>query len=170
MLIADDIDMKDHEIKNLADPTTNKSAVSKGWFESNSGTFLRLSGGALQVVNNYVVFTECPKTYKNADSNNCLVRYSQMTTILANYVDTSGQNGMIADLSMGGNEIKNISAPSAETSAVSKKWVEDKISCGRGRRETYSGMTLSDDLDMNNNEIVKLGASQLIILLSQRSG
>ena len=28
--------MKTHEIKNLGDPTTNKSAVSKGWFTSKA--------------------------------------------------------------------------------------------------------------------------------------
>jgi transcriptional regulator of aromatic amino acid metabolism len=43
--IAGDIDMKNHEIKNMSDPTTDESAVKKKWVTDHvSGSSLTSSG------------------------------------------------------------------------------------------------------------------------------
>ena len=150
--VTGDIDMKNHEIKNVGDPTDDKSAVSKKWITDNNTDYLKKSNtGLTQVIKGYIFFTEYPRVKPGGVrvSTSVLVR-SDLDGYL--YTDVAG------NLDMTGNEIKNVSDPTDDKSAVNKKWVNDKISGGRSRRETYSGLTLSDDLDMNNNEIIKLGS------------
>jgi hypothetical protein len=153
--VGGNIDMKGHEIKNVGDPTDDKSAISKGWFKGDSGTFLRLLfTGPPQTVRTPVKFSVMPSCIASGSHPTSFVR----KTDLGRYLKKNAQGALVGGLNMGGDEIENIGEPSADTSAVSKKWVENKISGGRRRRETYSGLTLSDDLDMGNNEIIKLGS------------
>ena len=153
--VTKDLDMTNHEIKNVGDPTSDKSAVNKKWIINNNTDYLRKSNlgiGSGQTVDSHVLFTEYPRVLSPGGlriGTSVLVR-NDILRALFTEVDGS--------LDMTDHEIKNISNPTDDKSAVNKKWVNDEISGGRSRRETYSGLTLSDDLDMGNNEIIKLGS------------
>ena len=144
-----DLDMKENEIKNVGDPTDDKSVVNKKWVTSGftlNGDLTIANGNSIYIINQHGAKIAVP---------NIQTVINQISRFA---LKLDGSNEMTGNLQMGGNEIQNIGAPASDTSAVSKKWVNDKISGGRSRRETYSGLTLSDDLDMNNNEIIKLGS------------
>jgi hypothetical protein len=146
--MSGNLDMSASEIKNLGNPTTGKSAVSKEWVEGGFtvGGDITMNSGVNLV-----------KKYPDGTVG-IAVTYLEVTAYIKRQaVKLTGEMPMTGNLKMGGNEIENLGSPTADTSAVSKKWVEDKISGGRRRRETYSGLTLSDDLDMDNNEILELG-------------
>jgi hypothetical protein len=146
--MSGNLDMSASEIKNLGNPTTGKSAVSKEWVEGGFtvGGDITMNSGVNLV-----------KKYPDGTVG-IAVTYLEVTAYIKRQaVKLTGEMPMTGNLKMGGNEIENLGSPTADTSTVSKKWVEDKISGGRRRRETYSGLTLSDDLDMDNNEILELG-------------
>ena len=152
------LSMNSKEIVTLGDPTTGKSAVHKDWVVS--------------MLNKPVTNLDITRDIdmKNHKINNIGDPTSDRSAVSKRWVvdnspSTSGFT-MTGNINMGGNQIEGIgdvladpSSPHAADSFVaSRKFVSDTIRGGRSRRETYSGLTLSDDLDMNNNEIIKLGS------------
>ena len=152
------LSMDSKEIVTLGDPTTGKSAVHKDW----------VVGMLNKPVTNLDITRDIDM--KNHKINNIGDPTSDRSAVSKRWVvnnspSTSGFT-MTGNINMGGNQIEGIgdvladpSNPHAADSFVaSRKFVSDTIRGGRSKRETYSGLTLSDDLDMNNNEIIKLGS------------
>ena len=65
------------------------------------------------------------------------------------FLQLDGSKVMTGNLGMNSKEIVTLGDPTTGKSAVHKDWVENRISGGRSKRETYNGLTLSDDLDMD---------------------
>ncbi|CAB4006270.1 ---NA--- [Paramuricea clavata] len=117
--------MGGNKIENVADPTTSQSVVTKSWFNLNEGTFLRLDGtGSLNVAGT-VSFRNTPTCSQGPTTSNHLVNLAYLNSLLGSLVKIDGSLRMTGNLQMGGNEIVNVGAPSADGSAVNKKWVED---------------------------------------------
>jgi hypothetical protein len=150
------LSMDSKEIVTLGDPTTGKSAVHKDW--------------VVGMLNRPVTKLDITRDIdmKNHKINNIGDPTSDRSAVSKRWVvdnspSTSGFT-MTGNINMGGNQIEGIGeilinpiAPhAADSYAASRKFVSDAVNGGRSKRETYSGLTLSDDLDMNNNEIIKL--------------
>jgi hypothetical protein len=150
--------MDSKEIVTLGDPTTGKSAVHKDWVVgmlNRPVTKLDITGD-IDMKNHKINNIGDPTSDRSAVSKRW---------VNTNFPSTSGFT-MNGDISMGGNQISGLGdiqiSPSnphgADSYAASRKFVSDAVNGGRSKRETYSGLTLSDDLDMGNNEIIKLGS------------
>ena len=70
-------------------------------------------------------------------------------------VDKNGFT-MKGDIEMDGNEVKGLGAPTDDTSAVTKKWVDDEIVKQASVTIQPAGFTMTGDIDMGNNKITKL--------------
>jgi hypothetical protein len=57
---------------------------------------------------------------------------------------------------MDGNEIKGLRAPTDDTSAVTKKWVDDDIVKHAAITIQPAGFTMTGNINMGNNKITKL--------------
>ena len=150
--------MDSKEIVTLGDPTTGKSAVHKDWVVgmlNRPATGLNV-GGDIDMKGHEIKNVGNPTNDKSAVSKRWAAD---------NFPSTNGFT-MNGDISMGGNQISGlgdiqinpVDPHGADSYAASRKFVSDAVNGGRSKRETYSGLTLSDDLDMNNNEIIKLGS------------
>ena len=78
-------------------------------------------------------------------------------------VNISGGSGvnkngftMKGDIEMDGNEVKGLGTPTDDTSAVTKKWVDDEIVKQASVTIQPAGFTMTGDIDMGNNKITKL--------------
>ena len=70
-------------------------------------------------------------------------------------VDKNGFT-MKGDIEMDGNEVKGLGTPTDDTSAVTKKWVDDEIVKQASVTIQPAGFTMTGDIDMGNNKITKL--------------
>jgi hypothetical protein len=70
-------------------------------------------------------------------------------------VDKNGFT-MKGDIEMDGNEVKGLGAPTDDTSAVTKKWVDDEIVKQASVAIQPAGFTMKGDIDMGNNMITKV--------------
>ena len=70
-------------------------------------------------------------------------------------VDENGFT-MKGDIEMDGNEVKGLGAPTDDTSAVSKKWVDDEIVKQASVTIQPAGFTMQGDIDMGGNMISNL--------------
>ena len=70
-------------------------------------------------------------------------------------VDKNGFT-MKGDIEMDGNEVKGLGAPTDDTSAVTKKWVDDEIVKQASVTIQPAGFTMTGDINMGNNKITKL--------------
>jgi hypothetical protein len=64
---------------------------------------------------------------------------------------------MKGDIEMDGNEVKGLGAPTDDTSAVTKKWVDDEIIKQAAITIQPAGFTMTGDINMGGNEVVNLG-------------
>jgi hypothetical protein len=71
-------------------------------------------------------------------------------------VDKNGFT-MKGDIEMDGNEVKCLGAPTDDTSAVAKKWVDDEIIKQAVITIQPAGFTMTGDINMGGNEVVNLG-------------
>ena len=71
-------------------------------------------------------------------------------------VDKNGFT-MKGDIEMDGNEVKGLGAPTDDTSAVTKKWVDDEIVKQAAITIQPAGFTMTGDINMGGNEVVNLG-------------
>jgi hypothetical protein len=78
-------------------------------------------------------------------------------------IDVSGGDGvnengytMKGDSEMDGNEVKGLGAPTDDTSAVTKKWVDDEIVRQAVVTIQPAGFTMTGDINMGNNKIIGL--------------
>ena len=60
------------------------------------------------------------------------------------------------DIEMDGNEVKGLGAPTDDTSAVTKKWVDDEIVKHASVTIQPAGFTMKGDIDMGNNMITNV--------------
>jgi hypothetical protein len=67
-------------------------------------------------------------------------------------VDKTGFT-MEGDIKMDGNEVKGLGAPTDDTSAVNKKWVDDEIVKQPAITIQPVGFTMAGDINMGTNEI-----------------
>jgi hypothetical protein len=141
------------ELRTSAIPQlVRKFAVSKDWVTSGftlKGDIIIEHGKSIYMTNRLGARIIMPDVQTVI---NYISRYSL-------WLD--GSKTMTGSLKMGGNEIVNLGAPTADTSAVNKKWVEDAISGGRKRREIYNGIRevsgyLSGCLTKNHAERFRL--------------
>jgi hypothetical protein len=112
--VGGNIDMKDYEIKNVGDPTDNKSAVNKKWSTDNN---FNNKGGIMHAdisLGGFRLF-DLPEPKIDSEATSKKWVESKVTSTLA--LNTSGFT-MTGNINMGGNEIKNIGAPSTLSSAV----------------------------------------------------
>ena len=63
---------------------------------------------------------------------------------------------MKGDIEMDGSEVKGLGAPTDDTSAISKKWVDDEIVKQAAITIQPAGFTMTGDINMGNNKITKL--------------
>ena len=70
-------------------------------------------------------------------------------------VDKNGFT-MKGDIEMDGNEVKGLGAPTDDTSAVTKKWVDDEIIKQAAVTIQPAGFTMKGDIDMGGNVISNL--------------
>ena len=70
-------------------------------------------------------------------------------------VDKNGFT-MNGDIEIDGNEVKGLGTPTDDTSAVTKKWVDDEIIKQASVTIQPAGFTMTGDIDMGNNKITKL--------------
>ena len=70
-------------------------------------------------------------------------------------VDKNGFT-MKGDIEMDGNEVKGLGAPTDDTSAVTKKWVDDEIVKQASVTIQPAGFTMQGDIDMGGNVISNL--------------
>ena len=150
--IAGDIDMKNHEIKNLSDPTMDESAVNKKWVTDHvSGSSLTSSG-----------FTMTGNIDMGGHSITGLAGGSVGDTaaLSSKTIDTWGlqfvkrDGGTLAsNLDANSFEITCVANPTTDGSAVSKKWVTDHVS---GSTINTGGFTMTGNIDMGGHTIEKL--------------
>ena len=70
-------------------------------------------------------------------------------------VDKNGFT-MKGDIEMDGNEVKGLGAPTDDTSAVTKKWVDDEIVKQASVTIQPAGFTMQGDIDMGGNVITNV--------------
>jgi hypothetical protein len=70
-------------------------------------------------------------------------------------VDKNGFT-MKGDIEMDGNEVKGLGAPTDDTSAVTKKWVDDEIVKQASVTIQPAGFTMKGDIDMGGNVITNV--------------
>ena len=70
-------------------------------------------------------------------------------------VDKNGFT-MKGDIEMDGNEVKGLGAPTDDTSAVTKKWVDDEIVKQASVTIQPAGFTMQGDIDMGGNMITNV--------------
>ena len=81
-------------------------------------------------------------------------------------IDVSGGDGvsengftMKGDIEMDGNEVKGLGAPTGDTSAVTKKWVDNEIVKQAAVSINPAGFTMTGDINMGNNKITGLNSN-----------
>jgi hypothetical protein len=152
-----DISLGGFRLFDLPEPKIDSEATSKKWVESKVTSTLTLntSGftmtGNINMGGNEIRNIGAPSTLSSAVSKKWVNDNStfEYMGVLSN---------ARSSIQMNGHGLAGLRNPIGSTDAANMRWVISQISGGRSKRETYSGLTLSDDLDMDNNEIVKLGS------------
>ena len=107
-----------------------------------------------QTIRDNQTFTEPITCNKAPTSNNHLTTKAYVDTHSSNgnYLKTDGTNQMAASLDMAGNQLIDLSDPSSDKNAATKKYVDDKTKINPSHSLTNSFKYLMDDIDEISTE------------------
>ena len=107
-----------------------------------------------QTIRDNQTFSEPITCNKAPTSNNHLTTKAYVDTHSSNgnYLKTDGTNQMAASLDMAGNQLIDLSDPSSDKNAATKKYVDDKTKINPSHSLTNSFKYLMDDLDEISTE------------------
>ena len=107
-----------------------------------------------QTIRDNQTFSEPITCNKAPTSNNHLTTKDYVDTHSSNgnYLKTDGTNQMAASLDMAGNQLIDLSDPSSDKNAATKKYVDDKTKINPSHSLTNSFKYLMDDLDEISTE------------------
>ena len=115
------LDMGNHQIYNVKDPTVDDHGVNKGYVDKK---FLPLSGGTmkneLSMGGNKITNIAKPTRDADAATKKFVVDKTDKCLLLAG-------GTMTGQIDMGGNKITNLETPTSNSDAVTKKYIDDEV-------------------------------------------
>ena len=166
--MSGDIDMSGNEVIGLDDPSSDSSATSKKYVDDEIAKVPTGSGGGLDQAtadNRYLQKTDASSTYETQSdaSNTYLSKASASVTYLRNSVFNNTMRTYMSSPDIDTNFLRktdaaNTYAPidASYTKSESDNKYSLKGSGGGGGGLSASGFTMTGDIDMGSNKILKL--------------
>jgi hypothetical protein len=143
------LNMGANQINNLANPTLNQDAATKAYVDSLAGT-VEFEDNAFRILDDVdntkklafevsALTTATTRTVTMPDAN---VNLGLVLTA----VQRNGSVAFTADQSMGGFKLTNLAAPTLNTDAVNKLYVDDRLTVESSNLTLTTGGTLSTSL------------------------
>ena len=155
------LDMQNrYRITNLQTPVDPHEPPTKSYVDN---TFLERDGsyamtGNLQMGNHKITGVRVPTSSSDAATKKYVDDHiSSSSPDLSDYLEKDGTVAMTGNLNMGTKKIVNLAAPTANTDAATKKYVDDKPS-GSGDFKKDGSVTMTGNLNMGTKKIVNLAA------------
>ena len=144
-------DMVGKKLTNVGNPTSNTDAATKKYVDDNSG------GGktsSLTVDSNI----DMKDTFRILNLKSPSDADEPVTKNYAesNFFKRDGSQPMTGDVNMNNKKIKNLSSPTANSEAATKKYVDDSKIDGSVFLKLDGTRAMSGNLNMNNNRIYNL--------------
>ena len=161
-----DLDMGNHQIYNVKDPTVDDQGVNKKYVDAEvnkidqktvsnrteinrvetdvkvlEGKTLALSGGTM--TGDLDMGTKNIKNLGNPKSSTDAVSVSFLQIFLVNYLNTGGGT-MSGQIDMGGNKIIGLTFPTAKTDATTKEYVDRKFISPSGSMKNVFQYIMND--------------------------
>ena len=101
------------------------------------------------VTNSFVASTTASSSAVNTN-------FSDLVTFLnGSVVHVDGSKAMTADLPMGTNKVTGLGAPTADTDAATKKYVDDEITASDGEATTYEVLSANGDVGSGASQVAQ---------------
>ena len=157
------LDMQNrYRITNLQAPVDPHEPPTKSYVDN---TFLERDGsyamtGNLQMGNHKITGLRVPTSSSDATTKKYVDDHiANSSPDLSDYLEKDGSVTMTGNLNMGTKKIVNLAAPTANTDAATKKYVDDKPSGGGGGSGDFKkdgSVTMTGNLNMGTKKIVNL--------------
>ena len=158
--VTKDIDMQNtYRIKNLKTPVDPHEPPTKSYVDN---TFLERDGsyamtGNLQMGNHKITGLRVPTVSSDATTKKYVDDHiANSSPDLSDYVEKDGSVAMTGNLNMGVKKIVNLAAPTANTDAATKKYVDDKPGGSDGDFKRDGSRFMTGNLNMGGFKIANL--------------
>ena len=128
-----DLDMDNHKIKDMAQPTDDNDAVNKHYVDHNFLNRLKPNaiGGDLDMRGHKIMILGNPSDPNDASTksyvDNEISKIPSVGSDLSVYLKKDGSGAMTGNLDMNNKQIKDMTQPTDDNDATTKKYVEDKL-------------------------------------------
>ena len=154
------LDMQNrYRITNLQTPVDPHEPPTKSYVDS---TFLERDGsyamtGNLNMGNHKITGLRVPTVSSDATTKKYVDDHiANSSPDLSDYLEKDGSVTMTGNLNMGTKKIVNLAAPTANTDAATKKYVDDKPSGGSGDFKKDGSVSMTGNLNMGGFKIANL--------------
>ena len=146
-----DYDMVGKKLANVCAPKFNSDAATKKYVDDNNSSFPTVLSTNLVADSNISM----KDTYRIQNLKSPIDADEPATKQYSDshFLDKDGPHAMIGDLNMGNHKIKNVIAPTSDSDASTKNYVDTKVS--QYLRKDGS-VPLTGNLNMNNKKITSL--------------
>ena len=146
-------DMVGKKLTNVGNPASNNDAATKKYVDENSGggkTSLLTVDSNIDMKNSFRILNL--KTPSNS-SEPVTKNYAE-----SNFFYRDGSKTMSGDIDMNNKKIKNLSLPTVNGDAATKKYVDDNKVDGSVFVKLDGTRSMTGDLNMNNKRILNIPA------------
>ena len=144
-------DMVGKKLTNVGAPTSDTDSATKKYVDDNSGggkTSLITVDSNIDMKDTYRILNL--KSPSDADEP-VTKNYAE-----SNFFQRDGSQQMTGDVNMNNKKIKNLSSPTANSDAATKKYVDDSKVDGSVFLKLDGTRQMTGDLNMNNNQIFNI--------------
>ena len=144
-------DMVGKKLTNVGAPTSDTDSATKKYVDDNSGggkTSLITVDSNIDMKDTYRILNL--KSPSDADEP-VTKNYAE-----SNFFQIDGSQQMTGDVNMNNKKIKNLSSPTANSDAATKKYVDDSKVDGSVFLKLDGTRQMTGDLNMNNNQIFNI--------------
>ena len=128
-----DLDMDNHKIKDMAQPTDDKDAVNKHYVDHNFLNRLTPNalGGELDMRGHKIIVLGNPSNPNDASTkayvDTEIAKIPSVGSDLSVYLKKDGSVAMTGNLDMNNKQIKDMAQPTDDNDATTKKYFDDKL-------------------------------------------
>ena len=128
-----DLDMDNHKIKDMAQPTDDNDAVNKHYVDHNFLNRLTPNalGGELDMRGHKIIVLGNPSNPNDASTKACvdteIAKIPSVGSDLSVYLKKDGSLAMTGNLDMNNKQIKDMAQPTDDNDATTKKYFDDKL-------------------------------------------
>ena len=128
-----DLDMDNHKIKDMAQPTDDNDAVNKHYVDHNFLNRLTPNalGGDLDMRGHKIIVLGNPSSPNDASTkayvDNEIAKIPSVGSDLSVYLKKDGSVAMTGNLDMNNKQIKDMAQPTDDNDATTKKYFDDKL-------------------------------------------